>query len=262
MALFDNPTIVKVAPDPRLRASLVALKGTPGEAAINAVLTKNSKISSIRYYDFNNASSIAGAQGDPNNKGKTIININVRYQYEDFRVLAPTMSHEALHLDSKVTAREERIAHDMEAMIYGKFVLENPSLAQSKTELARRENTQLMGRLNSRDTNGNLRLYTGQGNIFPAPAPYDRNDPSQTSAPIVTNFAASFEGPFTASSPGNTVLQQEVKALTGITNKKTLQKVGFNAYTENLLNQNQKVFTPAQLVQLAQALKLDTVSNN
>lgn len=242
MALYDDPTIKKAAPDPRLRASLVALKGTPGEAAIGAV--KSGTVSQVRFYNFNDPGFYGGAQADPQNPKKTIINVSDRYQYEDFRMLSPTIAHEALHLDNNVNAREERMAHSLETMIYGKFILENPSLAQSGTELARRENTQFMGRLNSRDANGNLRLYTAQGNIFPG------------AALSFDNFADSFSGDFTKSSPGNSVLKQEIKAETGV----TLKQPGFNASTEKVLDQHQVMFTPDQLVQLANTLKLDTSS--
>jgi hypothetical protein len=242
MALFDDPKIVAAAPDPRLRASLVALKGTPGEAAITAV--KNGTITKIQYHDFNDPTFIAGAQSDPVHKGKTIVNVSDRYQYEDFRLMSPTIAHEALHLDTKVTDREERMAHTLETMIYGKFILENPSLAQSQTELARRENTQFMGRLNSRDANGNLRLYTAQGNIFPG------------GAVSVPNFASIFQGNYKPSSPGNSVLRQELLAETGVNPK----KVNFDGATEKILDQHQVMFTPDQLVQLAGTLRLDTGS--
>jgi hypothetical protein len=70
-----------------------------------------------------------------------------------------------------VTGKEELIAHALEAMVYGQVITENPSLARSGTELARRNNTLFMARLNSGDAAGELCLLTSQGNVHPGGTP-------------------------------------------------------------------------------------------
>lgn len=93
----------------------------------------------------------------------------------------------------------------------------------------------------TRDANGNLRLFVSTGpDIFPGGNP----DP-------IPYFAAPFE-PLGNDTPGNSVLKQEAKNVTGKGAK------NFDDKTALLLDSRQIVFTPDQVVQLAEILKLDT----
>ena len=135
------------------------------------------------------------------------------------------------------------IANPIDALVYGQFLMETPSLATSGTELARIENTQLLTRLNTRDASGKLRLVTSQGNIFP-------------SGNFVPYFAAPFE-PLGDSTPGNAVFKAEVRNVVGST--VTLPKrANFDDDTALLLDSKQALFTPERLNGLATILKLDT----
>lgn len=156
LAVFDSQSAKTVVPDPRLRAALVALKGTTGEPAIAGVL---GNFSAVRF-GSTDPGAIAQVDAPPPGSDKPIITFNQRYQFEDFRLLAPVMVHEALHQDNNVTNKEELIANSIDTLVYGQFLLESPDLATSGTELARYQNTELMGRINTRDANGNLRLFS------------------------------------------------------------------------------------------------------
>jgi hypothetical protein len=100
-----------------------------------------------------------------------------------------------------------------------------------------------MARLNTRDANGKLRLFTSQGNIFPG-------------GHFVPYFAAPFE-PLGDTTPGNSVLKAEVRKVVG-SPVKLPATVNFDDNTALLLDGKQVVFTPYKLVQLATILKLDT----
>lgn len=246
MAVYNDATLKKMVPDPQLRAAVAVLKGTPGEAAIDTI--KGGAYSKVSFATLPSG-IIAAVQPDSTGKTKPQLLINNRYQYEDFRQLAPSMAHESLHQDTTDSGREERISHSIETMIYGKLLLEDPTLATSGTELARRQNTKFMARLNSRDANGNLRLFTSQGNVYPGGTP-------------LANFGAAFTskggdtpgGTVSDSSPGNQTLQKMLKAMTGV----NVLNPKFDANTESVVDKNQIMFTPVQLVQLAKILKLKT----
>jgi hypothetical protein len=244
VALMDDPALKKVVPDPRLRGAIVNLKGTAGEGAIQAY--RNGTYSSVKFASNLPAGSNAIAQVlTPAGKKPELV-VNSRYQGENFQLLTNTMAHEALHQDSAVTPTEEAIGNTMDSLIYGKLVTENPSLAQTGTELSRRLNTLVMGRLNSRDANGNLRVFTAKSNVLPG---------SNRTFP---NFASMLNYPSTASktdsTPGNAVLADMIKRVTG----QTVSNPRFDANTLNLLDKGQIVMNPVELVNLAKALKLNT----
>lgn len=210
-----------------------------GEPAINGVLTR---FSQVRFGDTISG-AVAQVDAPPPGSDKPIITFSTRYQYEDFKLLASTMAHEALHQDSIQSNKEELIAIAIDTLVYGQFVLETPSLATSGTELARLNNSEFMGRINTRDANGKLRLLTSTGNIFPE------------SNVFVPYFAAPFE-PLGDSTPGSPVLKAMVKKIVPPT--KVPRRVHFNDKTALLLDKYQRVFTAAEAVQLAEILKLDT----
>ncbi len=176
--------------------------------------------------------------------------INEKFLYENIRHLAPVLAHEALHRDPAVTNKEELIAASIQALIYGQFVLETPSVATSGTHLARSSNTQLMGRLNTRDANGKLRLFTSTTGPCPDACGIF---PGGTFVPY---FAAPYE-PLGSDTPGNAVLKAMVRKVVG-PSVALPATVNFNNQTALLLDSRQVVFTPTKLVRLATILKLDT----
>jgi hypothetical protein len=240
LAKYDAASTKEIVPSPRLRAALVALKDTISEPAINGVLTKFGLV----HFGDTIPGAIAQSEPPPPGSDKRIITFNTRFQYEDIRLLAPVMGHEALHQDSTNSNKEEQVTNSIDSMAHAQFVLESPSLATSGTELARDDNTEFLARLNTRDANGKLRLFTTQGNILPE------------SNIFVPYFAAPFE-PLGDSTPGNATLKGVVRNVVGpnVTLPKT---VDFDDDTVLLLDSRQKVFTNAELVQLAKILKLDT----
>lgn len=238
LKVFDSQKTKAIVPDPRLRAALVALKGTAGEAAIAGTL--DGTYSTVRFGTTPHPNAVAQVVF-PSEGEKPEIIYNERYIYEDFRLFISAMAHEALHQDLNAPNKEELVASSLDSLVKGQILLESPELATSGTELARRINTTIMGRINSRDSQGNLRLLQGTGLLFPGNTG-NIND---------MYWAQGFE-PFGDSTPGNKVLKGEAKKVTG---KKAKD---FDDKTVLLLDSRQRVFTPAEAVQLAQILKLDT----
>jgi hypothetical protein len=238
LAIFDSEETKEIVPDPRLRAALVALKGTAGEAAIAGTL--DGTYSTLQFGTPPNPNAVAQVvfQGDTPR-----IVFAQKFQFEDFKLFAHILAHEPLHRDTTRSNKEELIAESLSALIYGEFLLESPELATSGTELARSNNTDLLARINTRDENGKLRLFTSQGNIFPG----------DTSKVFVPYIAAAFE-PLGEDTPGNKVLKKELKKVVG----KVPKKVNFNDKTLLLLDSRQVLFTDSEIVQLAEILKLDT----
>lgn len=244
-AIYTDNQLNDMIADSRLRASLAALKGTPGEAAIDVI--KNGTFSAVRFDNLGTGVIAAVKPGSAENQKPELL-INKRYENEDFRLLSPSFVHEALHQDNIASGREERISHALDSLIYGKLVQEDPALAQTGTELARRQNTKLMARLNSRDEQGQLRLFTAKSNVYPGGTPLE-------------NFGAAFKstapdsqyGTVADSSPGNEALKQYLQSMAGT----RLEHPDFDAETEQRIDENQTALTPEEVVNAAKALKLN-----
>jgi hypothetical protein len=235
LAVFDSAEIAAIVPDPRLRMGLALLKGTAGEAAIDAIAS--GLYEEVRFEDLGEGgiAQVVLSPGSPN----LVILFNERYQYEDPRLMAATLAHEGLHQDPPVSPKEELISNAFDALIYGQVVLEAPTVARSKSELSRRANAKLMARLNSRDPAGRLRLFVAQGNVYPGGNP-------------LANFAAAF-GPLGADTPGNETLAAMLREVTG----KRIREPDFDDATLSLLDRRQELFCPAELIRLARILRLD-----
>lgn len=236
LAVIDDPKLKAVVPDFRLRASLAMLKGTPGESAIDAI--KNGNFKGVEFGPVLNDGTgfVVIKPGDT----KGTIVINPRLQYEDPRTLGTLLAHESLHSDDPSSQKEELVAHSIESIIWGQMIKEDPALARSGTEMVRRENTKLMALLNSRDTNGNIRLTTSQGNVYPG-------------GTELANFATAF-GPLGADTPGNATMQAMLKRITNL----PMTGANFSDATVSTLDQNIKYFSATDWVTIARSLKLTT----
>ncbi len=233
VALMDDPILKKVAPDPKLRAAIVNLKGTIGKSALESY--QRGDFGAVRFAPL--TSNGIARSITISNKAKPEIEVNEKYKGENFRLFASTMSHEPLHTDTTNSATEELICGAMDILAYAKQLLEDPSLAKANTELTRRQNTQLMARLNTRDKNGDMRLFTIQKNVYPG-------------GTNLTNYAAPFEIANACqgtSTPGNPTLEGMLKRTTG----ELLINPKFDNATLNLLDKNQKNIKPAQQIKLA-----------
>jgi len=251
LATYDSASTKSIVSSARLRATLVSLKGTVGEPAINGAL--DGTYGKIYFGTPRPCPCDPIAQVfRPSGSTKLAIVFNQKYKYEDFRILAPEMAHNVLHRDLLGGKKEGAVLASIQSLIYAQFVLETPSLATSGTALARDANTELMARINSRDATGKLRLFTSTSGSCPdAPGIF----PGGTCVPY---FVALFEPLGDSNNPGSSVLKEMVRNVVG--SSVTLpETVNFDDNTLQLLDSSQKVFTNAQLVKLAKTLKLDTL---
>jgi hypothetical protein len=237
-ALFDDPTLQRLVPPPPLRAALLLLRGTAGEAAIAAVTS--GAFASVGFaapppFVGDSAAWVDGAAG----KGSIFVADWARF--EDPRALASVLAHETLHSDADVQSKEEAIAAALESIIYGQLLLETPALAHAGTRLAAYDNTRLLERLDSRDESGQLRLTYSSGPTLPG---------SQTGYGFFMEYYEPFFGRSTA---GNPTLQAIARAVTG-----TTPSGGFDNALVELLDRNQVALAPEDLVRLAGTLELDT----
>jgi hypothetical protein len=244
LGLFDDPHLIRYAPDARIRAAIVALKGTIAEYAIDSIRSGTYFSVSFAPYPMG---LIAVALTYPSNNTREI-QINQRYEHEDIRLLSDTLAHEVLHNDGQNSCREERMNYLLEAYTYAQFVDEDPSVAHPKTELSRRLNTRLLAVINSRSATGNLRIDEAQGNVYPGGLP-------------LANFEAAFTPPCAPHdmSPGSPTLVSFVFKATGL----YFPAAAFDEVTEDLIQHHQNVLSAVQLVRIAESgLRLNTSCGN
>lgn len=239
LAIFDATSTKQIVPDPRLRAVLASLLGTAGEPSIDGTLDGTYDI--VRFGTPTNPYHIAEVVYFSDNTVQIIF--DDKYQFEDFKLLTSVMAHEPLHRDPTVSNKEELINGAIDTLVHGQVLLENPELATSGTELARILNTSVMAGINSRDTQGDLRLLTSTGNIFP------------NGAVDIPYFAKGFE-PLGSDTPGNIVLRDTLVNVVG-PGVTVPANPNFDDATLNLLDLNQNALSDAEVVRLAQILKLN-----
>lgn len=235
---MDDAALTQTIPNPRLRAALLSLKGTVGQASIDAVT--GGTFQSIQFGTTpSGANTIAEVIPPAAGQTKPSIVVNSKYQYEDFRLLGSILSHETLHQDPANGGKEELINNVVDSTTYGEALLTNPELATSGTELTRRLNTKLMARVNSRDANGALRITTAQSNVYP-------------NGTALANFGAAFNTSG-SDTPGNAAMRKAIQLMTG----QSTTNANFNSATISLLDTNQKAFSASEVLQLAKTLKLN-----
>ena len=240
VALFDDAAVGRLIPTPTLRAALLLLRGTAGDAAIAAVTAPGGAFTGVSLGQLP-----AFAAGSP----ALIEGRGARGQIvfadwtagEDPRALASALAHESLHHDPDVDSKEEAICSAIEAVIHGQLLLESPELAKAGTRMARYNNTRLLERLNSRDATGKLRVVTSTGFTLPR-------------SQVGYGFAIEYYEPFTRNTPGSATLGAMLQAVTGMA---APAAPTFDNPTVELLDAQQTALSPPQLVSLAEALQLD-----
>ena len=239
VALFDDPALARSIPTPALRAALLLLRGTAGDAAIGTLMAGTFTGVSLGQLPAFAAGSPALIEGR-GARGQIVFADWTAG--EDPRALAAVLAHESLHHDADVDTKEEAICSVIEAIIYGQLLLESPDLARAGTRLSRHNNTRLLERLNGRDASGKLRIVASTGFTLPR-------------SQVGYGFAIEYYEPFTRNTPGSPALGTMLQAVTGMPAPATPT---FDNPTIELLDAQQAALSPPQLVALAEALQLDT----
>jgi hypothetical protein len=245
VALFNNAIARRKIPEPSLRAAFAALKGTLAESSIGFLLHAKTpggfeKVKSVRFdvtlyfRDF----GVARAFIDGNEQQYYLF--NRRYIAENPFLFTQVIAHETLHQDILVTGLEEVVAHTLNIMVYLQQLRWYPEMAQSKTELSRRFNTNALALLN---TGLMDRLGIFESNTHP-PRPVLPG----SLEPFTSWWDTVNDGPNLTPAPGNALLGQYLPGCA------TTQ---FNvAYLECVEDKN--TFTPDHLMAAAHALRVDT----
>lgn len=234
LAVFADPKIKKVIPDPNLRAALASLVGGPSEVSVRTI--RSGVYTQVVFVSSSELDPGAIAQVRP--PGPRIL-FNERYRYEDFSLLGVILAHETLHQDPAVSPMEEYIAAALHAGYYGQVLLERPKLVASGTELTRRTNTLLLALVNTRDAKGRQSLTANRGNVFPGGKP-------------LANFRSIFPANLGPTTPGNPDLDAFLSAMT-----KTRQRdVDFDQATADLLDVKLRWASPDGRLRVAKLLQL------
>jgi hypothetical protein len=203
--LFESAQLKALAPDPRVRAAIASLSGTPAEGSIRAFTGgayRRVEIGPIPADINQTVSAVNYRRGDdPLNT----VTVNEKYGYEPLGLLSVLMAHEPLHLDGLLTNKEELIISAVDSAMYARSVVDGSVDAGRGTELTRKMNVKVMALVNTRDAGGHIRLRVSQGNVYPgAASPLD-------------NFAAAYPGYDTAAAtPGSSYLSAVLHDLLGI----------------------------------------------
>jgi hypothetical protein len=232
LSAFD--ALAATVPNASLRAALLLLRGTAADTVIGAV--QGGVFSGIDFIEPLQELPFSTVLRGP--QGARIV-LDGMMRFEDPRLLAPWIAEAALHEDLVKTSKELLLGRAVVPLIYGQILLDSPAVAKSGTRLARILNRVLLGRLNSRDADGKLRLLEASGNIYPG------------SAGSLASYLSVYI-PFGPDTPGSRTLWDMVSALTGAP-----FQGDFSVNTIRLMDQSQRLLTAAQVVTLLRTLELD-----
>lgn len=140
LALFDGPTLHRLAPAPLPRAALVVLCGTVGARPLAAVATGRAAVAftSVGVAAMPGSGRVVGpAPGDVTGSRA----VNARYEAEHPALVAPSLAHDLLWSGDGGDRVEEATLHALLAMVHLQVISRSPWIAHLGTELARRQNS-------------------------------------------------------------------------------------------------------------------------
>ena len=168
MTLFNNPVLLEKIPNPTMRAALVKSMGTGGEPTIDHIMnaTTPEGLPLVLHVGFatpeqwGNDTAIARPFLHPVTKQVSIL-FDPRHQADDSSEFTSILAHEALHqnLELPRAVTEEVIALAFQSSIYVEQLAKHPKMARNNSELAQRNRTNALARLEG-DSGARLGLYT------------------------------------------------------------------------------------------------------
>jgi hypothetical protein len=238
--LFADAEVVRVAPDPVVRAALVSLLGTIAEPAVDWVAFEG-PFSQIELGDPGGGAT-ARSLADPD--GTQRIVIDGRFRFEDPGLLSAVLAHEALHADGEVSDLEELVALSFQALVHLEQLLADAAIGAERTLLAQRMDPWVLARLNTRAPgSADLRLVLNDGSQSIFPGGIDR-----------PYFAALFD-PGAAPTPGNALLAR-LAAAVAEPGARAPGAPDFSLETIEFLDGNQGALDADELARAAEALDL------
>lgn len=149
LALFDGPTLHRLAPEPLPRAALVVLCGTVGAGPLAAVAGGRAEVAftSVGVAPMPGSGRVVGPDPDGATGARAV---NARYAAEHAALVAPSLAHDLLWSGDGGDRYEEATLHALLAMVHLQVISRSPWIAHLGTELARRQNSLAVTLANSR----------------------------------------------------------------------------------------------------------------
>ena len=250
--IFNHPLVKEKIPNPSLRAALLGLGRTIAVDAIEFILFAETPeglplVMEIKFDDQNVIVDNTMAVSLINNTTDQLTFVfNKLYEAENPFLFSQLFAHEPLHSDSQRGAFEEATATAIQTFVSLQQLSRHPELAGLGTELARRNNSNTLARLNAgeghrlgNETNDDRSLLPGSPLLF-------------------TAWFDQFENlPNLIPTPGNELLADYLSRL----QEKDTTQCSADEFNEDLVFcvlENQRGLTPEKLVAAANALQLDT----
>jgi hypothetical protein len=241
--LFADATVVRRIPEPALRAAVVALVGTVAEPAVEWLTGGR-----FERVEFGEVEGEAVAQSLTGESGLQKIVVAERLRFEEPGLLSVVLAHEAMHVDAEASDLEELVATAAQALVHMQQLLADPQLAVLRTELAQSVNAWTVIRLNTRAVGyWQLRLVLGDDAPSVLPGGLDR-----------PHFAAFFD-PAAPATPGNDYLAAVLPGA-GPPGEPPVDP-GFDVDTVEYLDAGQALFSPEELVRVADLLGVQLAAN-
>jgi hypothetical protein len=152
-------------PDPKLRAALALLLGTPGEPGIDALGTRQTNVDFGHVLGGNAQRFLPGRSGEQSDR----IVVSDELRFEDAALLAPVLFYESLHIDDLIGREEVVTLIFASELIHAQLLAEDLRVSSVNSELARDLRTSLLAVVfNSRTP------LRSRGELFPE-GPYASN---------------------------------------------------------------------------------------
>jgi hypothetical protein len=146
-ARFADAPLVARAPEPGPRAGLVALSVTVAAPLLDAFVAGTTSVETVGLGATESPGRIVGRPADASLGARVV---NQRYHAEVPTLLAGSLAHDLLWSGPGAGQYEEAVLHALVALVHLQLLARTPALAQTGTELARRQNSLAITLLNSR----------------------------------------------------------------------------------------------------------------
>jgi hypothetical protein len=140
-ARLADDRLVAIAPDPGLRAALLALEVTVGAPLLGPFLAAGLP---LRYGPTASPGRVIG----PDATGARVV--NERYRFEHPLLVVPSLVHTLLWTGESANQFEEVVLHSLGSRAHLQLLARLPALAVTGTELARRQSSLTLSLFNSR----------------------------------------------------------------------------------------------------------------
>lgn len=138
LAAWDDPELVRRAPEPVVRAAVAALSSTVAAPLVRSFLDGHTAVRLLSLGDPAEPGRVVGPRdaGDP-----SVRVVNSRYAAEHPLLIAASIAHDLAWSGPGANHSEETVLHLLVAVVHTCFIADYPHLALHDTELTRRQNS-------------------------------------------------------------------------------------------------------------------------